>query len=242
MSKPDEHGDVGKTPLKQRIFCNTCGGARLHELKFTHHGQSDDPAEDRFLEEWTDSLWVCCGCESATLVHRWAIPDLEGETGAPQPEVHLYPPRTYGKKQPKHFSKLPRPLSRLYKETIEAFNSGSMLLCTLGLRALIEGVCVDKGLRKGNLEKKIDGLSAFFSNRALIDSLHGFRFAGNDAAHDLAAMYPADASYAINIMEDLLNFLYDFDYKASGMKNAARNAEIREQRARRTGGSAKHSE
>jgi hypothetical protein len=44
-------------------------------------------------------------------------------------------------------------------------------------------------------------------NKTLIDSLHGFRFAGNDAAHDLEAMYPSEAAEALEVMEDLLNFL-----------------------------------
>jgi hypothetical protein len=161
----------------------------------------------------------------------------EGEPGAPQPEVSVYPPTTYGKKQPKYFIKMPKSLSKLYKQVVLAFNSGSMLLCTIGLRALIEGICVDKGITSRKLEHKIDGLSQFFPNKTLIDSLHGFRFTGNDAAHDLAAMYPSEASEAIEVMEDLLDFLYDFDYKASQIKNAARRAKIREQESKSKGSS-----
>jgi hypothetical protein len=202
----------------------------LHELKFTHLGQNGDPSEDQYFEQWSDSLWVCCGCESASLVHRWEMVGAEGVPGAPEPEISIYPPRTCGKKHSKHFTMLPRTLSKLYNETIDAFNSGSMLLCTIGLRAMIEGVCIEKGLTTGRLEHKIDGLSAFFSNKTLIDSLHGFRFAGNDAAHDLEAMYPSEASNAIEVMEDLLNFLYDLDYKASRIKGASRRATIREQK------------
>lgn len=217
---------------RERIWCNKCGGARNHDLKYTHQGQEGDPSEDQFFEGWTDCLWVCCGCESAVLVHRWEMHGAEGMPGAPQPEVQVYPPKTYGQKQPKYFAKLPTRLSKLYDETIGVFNSGSMLLCTLGLRALIEGVCIDKGFAQGNLESKIDKLSQFFPNKNLIDSLHGFRFAGNDAAHELEAMYPTEAAHAIEVMEDLLNFLYEFDYKASQMKNASRRAEIREQRSK----------
>jgi Domain of unknown function (DUF4145) len=130
--------------------------------------------------------------------------------------------------QAKYFIKLPPTLAKLYRETIEAFNSGSMLLCTLGLRVLIEGVCTDKGINGRKLEKKIDGLATFFPNKNLIDSLHGFRFAGNDAAHDLEAMSATESSDAIEVMEDLLNFLYDFDYKASRIKNASRRAKKRD--------------
>ncbi|MFZ0731768.1 MAG: DUF4145 domain-containing protein [Candidatus Sulfotelmatobacter sp.] len=237
MSGTEQIDGTNGKPETRRIWCNKCGGARIHEWKFTHHGHEGDPSEDQYFEEWTDSLWACCGCESAVLVHRWEMVGAEGEPGAPQPEVFVYPPRTYGKKQPKYFIKLPRPLSKLYNEVVEAFNSGSMLLCTIGLRALIEGVCIDKGITQGKLEQKIDGLSKFFPNKTLIDSLHGFRFTGNDAAHDLEAMYPTEASDVVDVMEDLLNFLYEFDYKASQIKNASRQAKIREEKAKAKSGS-----
>jgi hypothetical protein len=233
MSRAAEVEQGSGKPKRERIWCNKCRGPRIHELQHTHYGQEGDPIEDQFFEKWTDSLWACCGCESAILVHRWEMHGAEDMPGAPQPEVQIYPPRTYGQKQSKYFIKLPTPLSKLYNEIIGAFNSGSMLLCTIGLRALIEGVCVDKGITEGKLVNKIDGLLKFFPNKTLIDSLHGFRFTGNDAAHDLEAMYPTEASYAIEVMEDLLNFLYEFDYKASQMKNASRRAEIREQQGKR---------
>jgi hypothetical protein len=55
----------------------------------------------------------------------------------------------------------------------------------------------------------------------LIQALHSFRFAGNSAAHDLAPMSLEDAEKAIDVIEDLLNFLYDLDYKASQIRIAS---------------------
>ena len=227
MSDESDANESDSNRKTCRIYCNTCRGTTRHALEFTHHGQDGDPSEEQYLAEWTDELWVCCGCETATLVNRWEMPGVEGIPGAPQPEVHCYPPRTHGKRSPGYFVKLPKPLSKLYKEIVESFNSGSMLLCTIGLRALLEGICKDKRITGRNLEKRIDGLSKIFPNQSLIDSLHGFRFAGNDAAHDLEGMYPSEASHAIDLMEDLLNFLYELDYKASRLKNAAKMARQR---------------
>lgn len=219
-------------PKLEWHWCNKCSGPRKHELRHTQQGQDGDASEDRFFEGWTDSLWTCRGCESSILIHEWEMHGAEGVPGAPQPEVQVYPKRSYGQKQPKYFIQLPSRLSTLYNEVIDAFNSGSMLLCTIGLRALIEGVCNDKGFQRGNLEKKIDHLSRFFTNRNVIDYLHGFRFAGNGAAHELDAMYPTEASHAIEVMEDLLNFLYEFDYKASQLKSAFRRAKDREKQSK----------
>jgi hypothetical protein len=234
MSDIKEQQENPKPAKTERSSCNRCGGPRIHELKFTHRGSDADPNSGDYYEAWTDELWVCCGCEMATLVHHWELVGAPTEAEV-QPEVHLYPPRTIGKRQSKYFIKLPPALAKLYRETVEAFNAGSMLLCTIGLRALIEGVCKNKGIEASNLEKKIDGLSTFFRNETLVDSLHGFRFAGNDAAHDLEAMYPSEASDAMEVMEDLMNFLYDFDYKASKIKNASKNARIRQERSNSKG-------
>ena len=87
----------------------------------------------------------------------WEMVGVEGIPGAPQPEAHGYPPRTYGKRRLKHFVKLPTPLSKLYSEIVEASNSGSMLLCTSGLRALLERVCKDEGIIGYDLTERIDG-------------------------------------------------------------------------------------
>jgi hypothetical protein len=55
----------------------------------------------------------------------------------------------------------------------------------------------------------------------VIEALHNFRFAGNAAAHELDPLSREDAEMAIGIIEDLLNFLYDLDYKASQLCMAA---------------------
>jgi hypothetical protein len=46
---------------------------------------------------------------------------------------------------------------------------------------------------------------------------------GNNAAHQLVAMTRNDSRAALVVMEDLLNFLYDLDYRASQIKNASKN-------------------
>ena len=45
---------------------------------------------------------------------------------------------------------------------------------------------------------------------------------GNQAVHQLEAPNPNDARLAIEVMEDLLNFLYELDYKASRLRKSSR--------------------
>jgi uncharacterized protein DUF4145 len=119
----------------------------------------------------------------------------------------------------KLFQKLKPDLHQLYKEIVACLDKDCLLLCTVGLRALIEGVCVDKGLTDEitgrNLSAKIDGLIKFLPSLNLIEALHSLKVTGDGAAHQLRALTRDDARRAIEVMEDLLNFLYDLDYKAS---------------------------
>jgi hypothetical protein len=79
---------------------------------------------------------------------------------------------------------------------------------------VIEGICADKGVKGANLEKRINGLEAHLP-KTIVANLHSFRFMGNEALHELAAPKRTDLKVAIEVSEDLLNFLYELDYKAS---------------------------
>lgn len=70
------------------------------------------------------------------------------------------------------------------------------------------------------MEQKIQALARFIPNESLLQALHAFRFAGNAAAHELEALRQDDARTAIEVMEGVLNFLYELDYKASMMRYA----------------------
>jgi hypothetical protein len=87
---------------------------------------------------------------------------------------------------------------------------------------LLEGVCDDKRAKGRNLRDKIDSLQRLLPNKNIIRNLHHFRFTGNQAVHQLEAPNPNDARLAIEVMEDLLNFLYELDYKASRLRKSSR--------------------
>jgi len=78
-------------------------------------------------------------------------------------------------------------------------------------RALLEGICAQKGVEGRTLYNKIDGLKQHLPAN-IVDSLHHFRFIGNEAAHELQAPSEAELRLAIEMTEDLLNFLYELIY------------------------------
>ena len=205
---------------KRKLYCNRCQRVTNHTVRGNY--RSDEIDELTGFEESEDCiLYECAGCEAPTLYVGYTNSAMGHES-----EVMLYPERREDWRIPKRFVKLPRKLAQTYQETVSAYNGGSLLLSTIGLRALIEGVCDDKGAKGTTLERKIDALSVHFGNQNITSYLHGFRFSGNDAVHELEPLTRSDISQALAVMEDLLNYLYDLDYNASRMKHAQRAAAV----------------
>lgn len=215
----------------KRIFCNTCKGPTNHLLRarnsLAEKIYQDDDEDDFGIHEHRCSLWSCAGCTAPTLEWQMGYENPTFDGGLEELVLSYFPAREQDSINRKLFTSLKPELALLYGEVIACFNNDCLLLCTIGLRALIEGVCVDKGLTAGNLEHQIDGLIKFLPSVNLIEALHAFRFAGNDAAHRLEALPRDEAKMAIEVMEDLLNFLYDLDYKASRMQNASRRTALK---------------
>jgi len=218
-------------PSKLHIRCNTCSGMTWHE-RITSKSLSitlyDNEGEDFGIgnEEW--ELFQCSGCDSITLRVTSDYPwDAE-------PETRFFPERTTGHHKKKHYYKLPSKLTSLYDETVTAYNRGSLLLCTAGIRALLEGLCADKGITKGpdkqgktvkNLEGKINGLASIVP-ASIVKNLHGIRFLGNQALHELEAPSRYDLGLALTVIEDIFNVVYDLDYRSQLLYEMATRPKI----------------
>lgn len=205
---------------KIKIFCNTCRIETHHVLKAVHKRSweewlngRDQHASPTFWEQFKYRFWICLGCDTGTLEKAYTHLGLLSPDGQIWESVY-FPKRTYHDLLLKRFYRLDKSLVSIYREVIESYNSGLNILCSIGLRALLEGICADKGITNGNLDKKIDGLVEFLPSN-IVQFLHSFRFIGNVAAHELQSPSEAELKKAIDVMEDLLNFLYELDYKAS---------------------------
>jgi hypothetical protein len=223
----------------KRIFCNCCKGETNHLLRARYsrprkvadgedvfHVRNSAAYEIFDCGELRSSIWSCAGCDEETfeLEHRYIEEGFEGNGSFFPTRLEEQPEDSI---QPKGFKVLNPELDRLYREVIASFARDCLLLCTIGLRALVEKVCRDKGLTERNLEHRIDELSRFLPSLNVIEALHEFRFAGNAAAHELQALTRDDARKAIEVMEDLLSFLYDLDYKASQIRSASKRVASR---------------
>jgi hypothetical protein len=199
------------------IYCNRCRVTTRHNLVATKPYRYEDDG----MEFWGEyRLWSCAGCDTCTMEDHYSAdymtaggPFAIDEDGEPYDCV-FYPRPAGSNRAEKHFTSLPAKLRAIYREVISAKNEGLGILCATGLRSLLEGVCSDKGIGGGHLKVKIDNMKAILPEN-IVKNLHAFRFAGNEAVHELEAPPEHELETALDIIEDVLNFLYALDYKAN---------------------------
>lgn len=215
---------------KERFYCNQCGNPTWHSLlgkqSVTLPLYSSDEQIGDYNEQW--DLFQCLGCDNITLKVTGDYPwnsDLE---------YTFFPERTTDHHQSKRYRKLPKKLKSIYEEVVTAFNRGSLVLCTAGIRALLEGLCADKGIAQGpnergqrvkSLEGKINSLTSIVPS-GIVRNLHGLRFLGNQALHELEVPLKADLELALTIIEDVLNVVYDLDYRSQMLYENATRAKV----------------
>ncbi|MEX2029353.1 MAG: DUF4145 domain-containing protein [Anaerolineales bacterium] len=165
-------------------------------------------------ERW--ELFQCLACDSITV--RVGREDVD--EGIMYFTFH--PERLSWQRKPRQYQKIPANVRSIYMETIEALNRQMPLLCAAGLRALIEAICKGKGIDRGmtssgqvrdTLEGMINGLTRVVPE-GIVANLHPIRFLGNNALHELAVPDRDDLDLTLTVLEDIMNIVYDLDYRA----------------------------
>ncbi|MEO7714720.1 MAG: DUF4145 domain-containing protein [Capsulimonas sp.] len=210
-------------PLHFRIYCNTCSRETNHEAKYSEEFHYPDFDGNECIGEdiLITRLILCKGCNTPTIENCWTMNNHVTQSGRQIYSVNYIPARMASSISARQFSKLSEDLKIIYEESISAFNANLNILCTIGIRALVEGICADKGFTRGSLEKKIEDLSSVVPDN-ITKCLHSFRFMGNNAAHELKSPSRSDLRLAIGVSEDILNFLYELDYKATRLASPPR--------------------
>lgn len=207
---------LDNSPKTKRIFCNYCKVITNHVLHGSHHREEDDEIYEGWWDKSDYRFWVCAGCDSAVLEERYTDISM---AMTDEYEYRFFPKPRFNHVHEKYFIKLPAKLKKIYRETIQAFNEEMYILTAAGLRALIEGICSDKQIKGKNLEEKINRMNSLLPQN-IVTNLHSFRFIGNEAVHELETPEARDLRLAIGVSEDLLNFLYELDYKSSQLPKA----------------------
>lgn len=204
-----------------RIACSKCNTTTNHKVLTS--------VKDHWSEENYDIQGinhfevVCClGCD--TLSFRKSsnnsedyYHDDEGNTIYEETE-EIYPNRIIGRSSLDGQYYLPEKVKNIYRETHAALSSKLKILAGVGIRGLVEAVCIEEKADGSNLKERIDDLAKkgilTVSNA---DTLHKTRFLGNKSAHELEMAKDQELSIAFDILENMLQTLYIIPKKAQSL-------------------------
>lgn len=206
--------------LKQKIFCNTCRNDTHHEMKYQHTRDYSEPEylpDGSVVRGWYEnykySLWVCLGCDTGTLVEMYHCAGMYDDSGEVYSTDYHPPRKNTSDRLPKKFLHIDKKLKSAYEEIITSYKHGLYIICSMGIRALLEGICVHEGItdtEARSLNGKITKLKD--NNRipeSIIDGLKQLKPIGDDAAHRLDVASQHYIGFAIDLLEALLTQLYE---------------------------------
>ncbi|MBN8685004.1 MAG: DUF4145 domain-containing protein [Chitinophagales bacterium] len=246
----------------KKINCIKCKGSTNHKVVQTHVQQVypwstsdsyDYNDSSSYYEECHYQIMVCQGCD--TVSYREYTVVYSGSDSQMKDEK-FYPVIDINERQLK-FTKtdIPKKIFNLYKEVIDTYNRKLKVLCSAGIRAIIEGICNDRGVNFGsvieydkkgvpkldldgvikrkkssNLDGKIEGLVELgLLLKPNANSLHELRFLGNEAVHQLEKPSEEELKLAIEIIENTLESIYVIKHKGEkleGLKDKRKNTPL----------------
>lgn len=199
----------------KRVLCKECKIETNHQILFAHETSGHD--EENGVSYYKSyQMAKCAGCESVTFIRISSnTDDVDYEKGTLEEYIELFPERDSKRLSRPTRSAIdcedlfPPKTRRVYREVIKGLAENLPVLTAIGIRAIIESVCIDLYASGSNLQKKIDDLASkghLATSQAQF--LHGLRFMGNSAAHEIEAAKPAEIVAALEIAETLLKTLY----------------------------------
>ena len=249
----DENKSKGE---KFKAFCASCKTDTNHivaqsidtsDSQTTNYGPDDSDSID-----WSDRYQIiqCLGCDTFSFRHKNWFSENQQYYGPNDFDdgttILLYPQRSKNILNAKDFYNAPKNLRAIYREVVNCFNSDSPLMCATGLRATIEGLCAEHSVtdgpidvtkndgsvvvqRRENLEGKIAGLcEKGILTKKSANILHEHRYLGNNAVHELSRPAETDLRLAIEIIEHVLDSLYEIPEKADVLRaNRSKKAKLK---------------
>lgn len=214
-----------QTPTNQEV---------LKEIISTSHDE-----ESNWWEENKYQIIKCRGCDTITFRMLYDDTALQQYEEGDASRQELFPKRHIHSRIAKKYHSVSGKLIKVYNETIEAFNSNLRLLSSIGVRAILEGICMDKQVTEGtytnlkgkvvtskDLMGKIHGLAEKgYLTTTQAEFLHELRFLGNAAVHELAIPEIHELRMAIDIIEHVLENLYEIHQKARRLRLKRMNTE-----------------
>ena len=184
-------------------FCTECDGDKNHKRLYSKTTKSK---YTKTVEEFC--VVECMGCNTVSFLLLLQVSKKS------KPIHYNYPDDAPGSKDvmfmyEEYISKLPKTIRNLYEELLSAFNENATVLSGIGLRALVEAVCLDQSIPGKNLQVKIKGLhDQGWISKSELPILDKLRLIGNDSAHKIKAWPMRKLELALGIINHVLISIY----------------------------------
>ena len=121
----------------------------------------------------------------------------------------LFPSRMLERKKLKNIYIIPFEVRRIYEETYKAIPENLCILGAIGIRSLIEAICIEKDAKGNNLQNKIDNITTMgILTKDASNILHSIRLLGNVAVHEVNPPSINVLNTAFEIVELLIKNVY----------------------------------
>ena len=190
------------------VACNSCGRRTNHDVVVAHSKNGEEEGWGWWAIEY--QVLRCLGCDTISFRESsWNSENIDHETGGPLVEEKLFPDRNSTRRPITGYEHFPPKTRRIYSEVLNSLGISCWLLTAIGLRTLIESICLDQKCKKKNLKERITELATKgLLSKVQAQVLHNHRFLGNLAAHEIEAPQPLEILAALEIAETLLKTIY----------------------------------
>jgi len=198
-------------------YCNECGNQTnqfiLFSKKISSTYEEDDKKSSR-VKNYEEYLVVKCqGCNTVSFAIR-----LSGDHFIDQENGFNYIDLNFPDQENnsdimllafEERQKLPRQISKLYDEVQTVFTQDANILAGVGLRMLIEAICLEQNIQGKNLQIKIEELHVKgLISKNEIPILDKLREIGNSSVHEIKTFPINKLKYALDIINHVLKSIY----------------------------------
>ncbi len=212
---------IHKENSDQKILCRECNRPTLHEVLFHIEEFRDQNDQGWRYGEWVRNKTVQCkGCQTISFCIEERVHTDVDENGDPYWSEKLYPRRLGHQAIMKDIHLFPKEISSIYKETYSALCNEETILAGIGIRTIIEAVCISQKSAGYTLSDKINSLlKDGFINDNEASVLHKIRSFGNKAAHEIISHKSYDLLAALQVIEIMLQRSYILPQKALELRS-----------------------
>jgi hypothetical protein len=220
------------------IYCNGCRRQTNHLLKASHLVEEyvDIESEDAIYTTFNGStdyqIVICKGCEGVT--YRSIISGPDASSGNPllvydNRIERFYPERLENQLPLKSIPAIPQHIRLMYREVVEAYNSGLRVLVAGGLYELLKNISSSLNSEQENMDAFMQELtSRGLITQELAAALKMISFLGERAIALKNIPDTAELKEAIGLMETALEQLYMLPGRRIRLQEKLTNKFIRE--------------